>query len=134
VRPSCGTFQALNDDNHLASISNYVKVANHAPISPSAVPRFLTRFEYVYGQLGKTDAILETAPGHHRLLWIHPFWDGNGRIGRLMSHAVLFETLDTGAVVGRSLAVSPEKSRSTKDISRRAPNANLGGTIGTRFR
>ena len=84
-----------------------VKVGHHVPISPGAVPRFLKRFEQVYGHLGKTDAILGTAPGHHRLLWIHPFLDGNGRVGRLMSHAVLLETLDTGAVwsVARGLAL-----------------------------
>jgi Fic family protein len=37
---------------------------------------------------------------------IHPFLDGNGRVGRLMSHAVLLETLDTGGVwsVARGLA------------------------------
>jgi Fic family protein len=83
-----------------------VKVGNHVPISPGAVPRFLTRFEHVYNHLGKTDAILGVAPGHHRLLWIHPFLDGNGRVARLMSHAVLLETLDTGAVwsVARGLA------------------------------
>jgi Fic family protein len=83
-----------------------VKVGNHVPISPGAVPRFLTRFEHVYGHLGKTDAILGAAPWHHRLLWIHPFLDGNGRVARLMSHAVLLETLDTGAVwsVARGLA------------------------------
>ena len=83
-----------------------VKVGNHVPISPGAVPRFLNRFEHVYGHLGKTDAILGAAPGHQRLLWIHPFWDGNGRVARLMSHAVLLETLDTGAVwsVARGLA------------------------------
>jgi Fic family protein len=83
-----------------------VKVGNHVPISPGAVPRFLNRFEHVYGHLGKTDAILGAAPGHHRLLWIHVFLDGNGRVARLMSHAVLLETLDTGAVwsVARGLA------------------------------
>jgi Fic family protein len=83
-----------------------VKVGNHVPISPGAVPRFLNRFEHVYGHLGKTDAILGAAPGHHRFLWIHPFLDGNGRVARLMSHAVLLETLDTGAVwsVARGLA------------------------------
>jgi Fic family protein len=75
-----------------------VKVGNHVPISPGAVPRFLTRFDHVYGNLGRTDAILGAAPGHHRLLWIHPFLDGNGRVARLMSHAMLLETLDTGAV------------------------------------
>jgi len=83
-----------------------VKVASHVPISPAAVPRFLKRFEEVYGHLGKTDAILSAAPAHHRLLWIHPFWDGNGRVARLMSHAMLLQMLETGAVwsVARGLA------------------------------
>jgi Fic family protein len=83
-----------------------VKVGQHIPISPGAVPRFLERFERVYGNLGKTDAILATAAAHHRLVWIHPFLDGNGRVARLMSHAMLLEALDTGAVwsVARGLA------------------------------
>lgn len=85
-----------------------VRVGRHIPISPGAVPRFLAHFEKVYGRAGKTDAILAAAAAHHRLLWIHPFLDGNGRVTRLMSHAVLLEVLDTGAVwsVARGLARS----------------------------
>ena len=75
-----------------------VNVGNHVPISPGAIPRFLNRFEHVYGHLGKTDAILAAAAAHHRLLWIHPFVDGNGRVTRLMSHALLLDALDTGGV------------------------------------
>jgi Fic family protein len=75
-----------------------VKVGHHVPISPGAVPRFLTRFETVYGNLGKTEAILAAAAAHHRFVWIHPFLDGNGRVARLMSHAMLLESLDTGGV------------------------------------
>lgn len=83
-----------------------VKVGTHIAISPSAVPRFLERFEEVYGHLNRTDSILGAAAAHQRLLWIHPFLDGNGRVARLMSHAMLLETLDTGAVwsVARGLA------------------------------
>jgi Fic family protein len=83
-----------------------VRVGRHIPISPGAVPRFLARFEKTYGALGKTDAILAAAAAHHRLLWIHPFLDGNGRVTRLMSHAMLLESLDTGAAwsVARGLA------------------------------
>ncbi|MDQ2082543.1 Fic family protein [Xanthobacteraceae bacterium Astr-EGSB] len=85
-----------------------VRVGRHVPVSPGAVPRFLERFWRVYGKLGRTDAILATAAAHHRLLWIHPFLDGNGRVARLMSHAMLLETLDTGSVwsVARGLARS----------------------------
>jgi Fic family protein len=83
-----------------------VKVGRHVPVSPGALPRFLDRFEAVYTPLGKTDSILGAAAAHHRLAWIHPFLDGNGRVVRLMSHATLLETLDTGALwsVARGLA------------------------------
>jgi Fic family protein len=85
-----------------------VRVGRHIPISPGAVPRFLAHFEKVYGHIGKTDAILAAAAAHHRLLWIHPFLDGNGRVTRLMSHAMLLQALDTGAVwsAARGLARS----------------------------
>ncbi|MCR9193751.1 MAG: Fic family protein [Hyphomonas sp.] len=83
-----------------------VQVGRHIPVSPGAVPRFLARLETAYGKLGKTDAILAAATGHHRLLWIHPFLDGNGRVARLISYAALRETLDTGGIwsVARGLA------------------------------
>lgn len=83
-----------------------VKVGRHTPISPGAVPRFLDRFEKVYGGLGKSETILAAASAHHRLLWIHPFIDGNGRVARLMSHAVLLDALDTGGIwsIARGLA------------------------------
>jgi Fic family protein len=83
-----------------------VRVGRHVAISQGAIPRFLSGFERVYGRLGRTDAILSTAAGHHRLLWIHPFLDGNGHVTRLMSHAMLLEALDSGGVwsVARGLA------------------------------
>jgi Fic family protein len=87
-----------------------VVVGTHVAVSAGAVPRFLARFEEVYGALNKTDSILAAATGHHRLLWIHPFLDGNGRVVRLMSHAMLLESLDTGAAwsVARGLARNVE--------------------------
>lgn len=83
-----------------------VLVGRHTAISPGALPRFLQRFEEVYAGVGKTESIISTAAAHHRLLWMHPFLDGNGRVGRLMSHAILLDALDTGAVwsVARGLA------------------------------
>ncbi|MGD1102420.1 MAG: Fic family protein [Terriglobia bacterium] len=83
-----------------------VKVGNHVPVSPGALPRFLERFAQAYGNIGKTESVISTAAAHHRLVWIHPFMDGNGRVARLMSHAMMLDTLDTGAVwsVARGLA------------------------------
>ena len=83
-----------------------VQVGHHVAISPGALPRFLERFEKVYATVGQTESILSAAGAHHRFLWMHPFLDGNGRVARLMSHAILLETLETGAVwsVARGLA------------------------------
>jgi Fic family protein len=78
--------------------SRDVKVGRHIPISPGAIPRFLEQFEAAYHRLGRTDSILAAAAAHHRLLWIHPFLDGNGRVTRLMSHGMLLDTLDTGGI------------------------------------
>ena len=85
-----------------------VRVGRHIPISPGAVPRFLAHFREGYSRVGRTDAILAAAAAHHRLSRIHPYLDGNGRVTRLMSHAMLQKTLDTGGVwsVARGLARS----------------------------
>jgi len=83
-----------------------VAVGRHIPVRAPAVPRFLERFEEVYSNLGKTETIIAAAAAHHRLAWIHPFLDGNGRVARLMSHATLLDSLDTGGVwsIARGLA------------------------------
>lgn len=87
-----------------------VVVGTRLAVSAGAVPRFLTRFAEVYGGLNKTDSILAAATAHHRLLWIHPFLDGNGRVARLLSHSMLLESLRTGAAwsVARGLARNVE--------------------------
>lgn len=83
-----------------------VRVGNHIAVSPGALPRFLERFEKVYTGLSKMESIIANAAAHHRLLWIHPFADGNGRVARLVSHAVFLNLLQTGSVwsVARGLA------------------------------
>lgn len=48
----------------------------------------------------------KAAAAHHRLLWLHPFLDGNGRVARLMSHAMFREFGPVGELwaVARGLA------------------------------
>lgn len=101
-----------------------VKVGNHIAISSGAVPRFLARYESGYSSLGKSETILALAGVHHRLLWIHPFLDGNGRVARLVSHAIISKILDTGGMwsISRGLARHVEQYKmhlANCDLSRR---------------
>jgi Fic family protein len=67
-----------------------VAVGQHLPPSSERVPDFMRHFERRYRQegLGKGARILALPAAHHRLNYIHPFPDGNGRVSRLMSHAM----------------------------------------------
>jgi Fic family protein len=67
-----------------------VAVGQHVPPSSTRVPDFMRHFEQRYHQqgLGKGSRILAMPAAHHRLNYIHPLPDGNGRVSRLMSHAM----------------------------------------------
>lgn len=83
-----------------------VRVGRHVAVSPGALPRFMARFDQAYGRLGRASRIMSAATAHHRLLWMHPFLDGNGRVARLMSYSILRDALDTGGIwsIARGLA------------------------------
>ncbi len=71
----------------------HVMVGRHEAPEPESLPELLSRFTEAYTSpmLGRLETIASVAAGHHRLAWIHPFPDGNGRVARLVSHARLGE-------------------------------------------
>jgi Fic family protein len=68
-----------------------VMVGIHLAPGASSVASFLDLFHAAYGnpQLNAVKKVVAAAASHHRLAWIHPFLDGNGRVTRLFSHAYL---------------------------------------------
>ncbi len=68
-----------------------VRVGEHIAPPWSEVPDLLDRFARTYDPAGRTavDGLIALGAAHHRLLWIHPFGDGNGRVTRLMTDAYL---------------------------------------------
>jgi Fic family protein len=67
-----------------------VAVGRHLPPSSASVATFMEYFEkrYRMKDMGLASGILCIACAHHRFNYIHPFPDGNGRVSRLMSHAM----------------------------------------------
>lgn len=68
-----------------------VKVGRHVAPLHEHVGAFLDRFHDAYcaRRMPPLKQIIAVAASHHRLAWIHPFLDGNGRVARLFTHAYL---------------------------------------------
>lgn len=67
-------------------------VGRHQPPSSERVADFMAVFaeRYRFASLGKAARIMAIPAAHHRFNYIHPFPDGNGRVSRLMSHAMAY--------------------------------------------
>lgn len=85
-----------------------VEVGRHMPPAAETLELFLKRFEECYGSpSGEVRKVIAAAASHHRLAWIHPFLDGNGRVTRLFTHAYLVKARIDGHglwTVSRGLA------------------------------
>ena len=67
-----------------------VTVGRHAAPGRKYIAGFMEGWANHYRNLTGTEAlVIGAACSHHRLTWIHPFIDGNGRCARLHSHLVL---------------------------------------------
>lgn len=92
-----------------------VEVGAHVPPPHDAVAAFMAHFhgrfrlDWLHGQVNRT---LATATAHHRFNYIHPFYDGNGRVSRLMSHAMAHHA---GIAAGGLWSVSRGLARGLQD-------------------
>lgn len=77
-----GAFRSLPEHDNAVGL--------HQPPSSHRVDAFMAHFEdrFRFARMGRGARILAMATAHHRLNYIHPFPDGNGRVSRLMSHAM----------------------------------------------
>jgi len=67
-----------------------VAIARHQPPTWASVPRFLARADEVYARPWPLEALLvAVACAHHRLTWVHPFLDANGRACRLQTQRAM---------------------------------------------
>jgi len=67
-----------------------VSVGRHVAPTAASLPLFVDRWASFYGGVRRGEAALVAmAASHHRIGWVHPFMDGNGRVTRLHSHLLL---------------------------------------------
>lgn len=71
-----------------------VKIAMSAHLPPDAVavPQYMRELtEFVNNESAHKYDLIKVALAHHRFGWIHPFSNGNGRVVRLLTYALLIK-------------------------------------------
>lgn len=71
-----------------------VIIGRHVPPVWESIPEFMKRFQQAYFANPRalpSSRLVDVAAAHHRLVWIHPFADGNGRVGRLIADVMLLD-------------------------------------------
>jgi Fic family protein len=68
-----------------------VEVGTHIPPASDDIPALMASFCDTYNpnRFQGDRKLIAIMAAHHRFLWLHPFLDGNGRIGRLITDAAL---------------------------------------------
>src|SRR3989344_5377985 len=66
--------------------------SSHVPPAPVKVPEYFDELlAFVNDQTATQYHLLATALAHHRMAWIHPFDNGNGRLIRMFTYAMLIK-------------------------------------------
>lgn len=74
---------------HIGRLGATAKQASYIPPEAQKVPELFTNLEkYIHSS--EPDILVQTAIIHAQFELIHPFWDGNGRIGRLLMPLFLY--------------------------------------------
>jgi Fic family protein len=108
-----------------------VSVGRHLAPSAEKLPRLLQRYEQAYDPngLSATRRIIAAAAAHHRFAWMHPFYDGNGRVARLVSHATLLRCGVGSSLwsISRGLAKTVERYKTTLMLADEPRHGDLDG-------
>ena len=87
-RKSPGQFR--DEQNWIGSHNSTMETAKFVPPAPEKLPKYLQEFErYIAGS--DIDTLIQCAVVHAQFEILHPFKDGNGRIGRLLIPLFLFQ-------------------------------------------
>jgi Fic family protein len=83
-----GRFRAAQ--NWIGSAGCKIEKAQFVPPEPALLPKALDNWEEYY-HADQPDALVQLAVVHAQFEIIHPFLDGNGRLGRILIPLFLFE-------------------------------------------
>jgi len=76
---------------HIGKFGAGIEVATYIPPIASKIPKLFSNWENYLHSDDEADELVQIAICHYQFEAIHPFLDGNGRIGRLLIPLMLYE-------------------------------------------
>jgi Fic family protein len=83
-----GRFRTVQ--NYIGAYGSPMEQATFIPPEPSRLPELLSNWEKYY-HMDRPDPLVQLAVVHAQFEIIHPFLDGNGRLGRMLIPLFLYE-------------------------------------------
>ncbi|GHO63816.1 hypothetical protein KSC_027080 [Ktedonobacter sp. SOSP1-52] len=107
----------------------YIRGSNMTPPPARDVPRLMHEWEkWINGRQGQQyDPVTRAAIAHHGFEAVHPFPDGNGRVGRLLLNLMLMQEGYPPALVLKDWRVRYIHALDTGNTGNYGPLANLIG-------
>jgi len=111
-------LQREGDKTPGAYRSGPVKIAQaqHLPPEHLQVPAYMAELiEFINRNDPPKYDLMKVALAHHRFAWIHPFGNGNGRVVRLLTYALLikygFQVSDMGRLLNPAAVFCADRAR-----------------------
>lgn len=84
--------EGSNNPGNLRTHNVKIKKAKHTPPDFNVLPDYFEEFlRFINYPFSNQYQLLMVAIAHHRFSYIHPFDNGNGRMGRLLNYALLIK-------------------------------------------
>jgi Fic family protein len=92
----------LEDSGEWRRVPVYIRGSALALPEPHSIPRYIAEWvRWVHGTGKEYPTVVRAAVAHHGFEAIHPFADGNGRVGRLLLNFILMQDGYPPAIIER---------------------------------
>lgn len=119
-----------NTPGEYRKINLKINKSNHQPPDWLRIEDYMKElFDFIQREDGTKYDLLKAAIAHHRFVWIHPFGNGNGRVVRLFTYAMLVKT-GFNISVGRIINPTAVFCSNRNDYYNHLSEADIGSDAG----